>query len=225
MFGPAIHFLTSELPIEAQIHWDIFSLFHSIWSNPNSKIYHIVKYLLEMSPGNSRTWSAHIRRLSQMYQMEDPLSCIRRDPPTKSIYKEYVLTKISSFHETELRNMAYENSCMKYFNVSIFGLRGRIHPAIRNINNTNEVVNMRPHLKMLIGDYLTYEKKSHQSGGSPECRICYLNETDSYMHILLFCDSLSEPRQRILTQIITFCQSNNVNIELYLTLLAPVGGG
>ena len=112
--------------------------------------------------------------------------------------------------------MAYENSCMKYFNISILGLRGRIHPSIRNINNKNEVINMRPHLKMLIGDYLTYEKKSHQSGGSPECRICDLNETDSYMHILLSCDSLSEPRQRILTQIIIFCQSNNVNIEQYL---------
>ena len=170
-----------------------------------------------MSPINSRTWSAHIRHLSDMYQMEDPLSCLRRDPPLKSTYKEYVMTKISSFHERELRDMAYENSCMTYFNVSLLGLRGRLHPAIKNIHNTNQVINMRPHLKMLTGDYLTYEKKSHQSGGSPVCRICQLNENDSYMHILLFCESLSEPRERILTEIITFCQVNNVCIEPYLT--------
>ena len=45
----ALHFLTGELPIEAQIHRDVFSLFYSVWSNPNTKIYKIVKQLLESS--------------------------------------------------------------------------------------------------------------------------------------------------------------------------------
>ena len=76
---------------------------------------------------------------------------------------------------------------------------------------------MRPHLRMLVGDYLTYEKKSQQSGGSAECRICLSKERDTYTHILLICEPLSEPRNRILSEIITFCQSINFNIELYLT--------
>ena len=41
---PAIHFLTGELPIEGKIHRDVFSLFYSIWSNPDTKINQIVKY-------------------------------------------------------------------------------------------------------------------------------------------------------------------------------------
>ena len=52
---PAIHFLTGELPIEGKFHRDVFSLFFSIWNNPNTKIYEIVKYLLENSTENSRT--------------------------------------------------------------------------------------------------------------------------------------------------------------------------
>ena len=43
---PSIHFLTGEFHIEGKIHRDIFSLFYSIWSNPETKIYEIVKYLL-----------------------------------------------------------------------------------------------------------------------------------------------------------------------------------
>ena len=109
--------------------------------------------------------------------------------------------------------MALNNSCMKYFNVSLLGLRGKRHPAIGNIINTNNVSNMRPHVKMLVGDYLCYEKKSKQSGGSPSCRICESGESESYRHMISSCEALSEPRQRILSQILTLCQSNSINIE------------
>ena len=78
---PSIHFLCSELPIEGKIHKDMFSLFYSVWNNPNSKIYQIVKYLIQMSSEKSRTWSNHIKYLSEMYKMEDPLICLNRDAP------------------------------------------------------------------------------------------------------------------------------------------------
>ena len=52
---PILHFLTGELPIEGKIHRDAFSLFYNIWSNPNTKIYEILKYLLKISSEHS-TW-------------------------------------------------------------------------------------------------------------------------------------------------------------------------
>ena len=107
---PAIHFLTGELPIEGKIHRDVFSLFFSIWNNPNTKIYQIVKCLLEMSTENSRTWSIFLRTLSNsIHGLGDPLKCLSRDPPKKSEYKEKVLTKITAFHEKELRQQAESN--------------------------------------------------------------------------------------------------------------------
>ena len=84
---PAIHFLLGELPIEAQIHIDVFALFFNIWRNPDTKIHKIVKYLLENSEDNSRTWSIHMKHLSIKYNIEDPLTCLRRDPPEKSRYE------------------------------------------------------------------------------------------------------------------------------------------
>ena len=58
---PAIHFLLGELPIEGKLHCDVFSLFFCIWRNPDSKIYSIMKYLLETSDENSRTWAVQIQ--------------------------------------------------------------------------------------------------------------------------------------------------------------------
>ena len=85
---PAIHFLFGELPIEGKMHRDIFSLFYSIWTNPKSKIFEIVKYLLENSAENSRTWAIYLRQISQMYGLDDPLICMNRNPPPKKAYKE-----------------------------------------------------------------------------------------------------------------------------------------
>ena len=102
---PAIHFLASELPIEGQINRDVFSLFYSVWSNPNSTIHKVVKYLLEMSCNNSRTWSIHLKHISKMYNIKDPFSCLQRKPPSKLEYKEYIPTKISAFYESELRSL------------------------------------------------------------------------------------------------------------------------
>ena len=91
----------------------------------DTTIFQIVKYLLENSCETSRTWSAHLKHLSRMYDLEDPLSCLRRDAPDKSQYKELVLTKITAFHENKLQISATGNSMMTYLNESSIGQRGR----------------------------------------------------------------------------------------------------
>ena len=53
---------------------------------------------------------------------------------------------------------------MDFLHVDLTGLRGRHHPAITNIKTTDEVQKLRPHLKMLCGNLLTYGMKYDQSG-------------------------------------------------------------
>ena len=78
-----IHFLTGELPIEAKIHKDVFSVFYSVWRNPDIKIHSIVKVLLNCSSEESRTWSIYVQSLCKQYGLEDPASSLRRDTPQK----------------------------------------------------------------------------------------------------------------------------------------------
>ena len=142
-------------PNRGEIHRYVFSLFFSIWNNPDTKIYEIVKYLLKESTENSRTWSIFIRQLSVMYGLTDPLQCLQSDPPQKSVYKEHILTKVTAFHEKELRQNSLSNSNMMYLNVSVFGLRGKRHPSLSNLLTAFNVKKSRPHLKMLCMDYYT----------------------------------------------------------------------
>ena len=199
--------------MEAQIHRDIFILFYNVWTNPQCKIYEVVKYLLETSPQNSRTWAVHIRYLANKYGLKDPLDCLKIEAPSKATYKELIDTKIAAFHETELRALASQNSCMQFFNVSLIGLRGRPHPALTVIKSTHDVKKARHHIKMLGGDYYTYEIKSKQSGGSPLCKSCEQDENEDLIHIISRCEAYNELRQNIRKEYEQHCSKTKTTID------------
>ena len=193
----------------------MFSLFFSVWYNPETKIYQIVKYLLSTSSDNSTTWAVNMRHISKLYNLEDPLTCLNRDPPKKSDFSEMIITRITAFYEKELRTLAADNSMMEFLNVNLAGLRGRHHPALAYLVTTEEVKKSRPHLKFLTGDYLTYQKKFDQSGsGSPLCRICRL-ENETISHVIGTCVAFNETRSRILDEITNLClqSANKLNFE------------
>ena len=68
------------------------------------------------------------------------------------------MTKITAFHERELRFKAQKSEGIKYLNVQMAGLRGMNHPCLYYTITTNEVRKLRPYLKFLSGDFLTYPK-------------------------------------------------------------------
>ena len=216
---PSLFFLSGELPIEARIHRDVFSLFHIIWSNPQTKIFQIVKYLLENSPENSHTWSRHIRNLAIMYNMEDPLASIQKSPPLKKDYNAYILTQITVYHEKKLRLAASTNSKMTFLNVNLKGLNGRHHPALLGVSTTQGVSKMRAHIKMLCSDLYTYQMKADYQGGSPRCRLGQQpsenNENvENLEHILTECNAYSEVRVRILKSMENLCKESKSGFNL-----------
>ena len=100
---------------------------------------------------------------------------------------------------------ADNNDLMQYLNVSLGGLRGRPHPCLSNIVKADEVKKLRPHLKFLTGDYLTYKRKFEESTkGSPLCRLCQL-ENESILHILAICPIYDVSRTRILKEFEELC--------------------
>ena len=98
----AIYFLTAELPFKAQLHKEMFSLFYSVSSNPDTKIHEIVKYLLKVSPENSCSWTVHMRHLCRLYKIDDPSEMLSMKPPSRQAFKDLISTKITSFHEKRI---------------------------------------------------------------------------------------------------------------------------
>ena len=99
-------------------------------------------------------------------------------------------------------------------NVSLSGLTGRHHPSLSQVITTGEVKQLRPHLKFLTGDYLTYERKFNESGqGNPLCRICHVGN-ESISHILTNCSAYDTQRNKILKEIEELCDLTLNNIIL-----------
>ena len=104
---------------------------------------------------------------------------------------------------------------MKYLNVSLTGLRGKRHPALSGLVTTHQVRKSRIHIKMLAGDYLTFEIKSKRSGGSSNCRCCPESQQkiEDLTHILSECIAFEEIRERMLPEFSEVCKTSKSNIN------------
>ena len=71
---------------------------------------------------------------------------------------------------------------------------------------------------MLIGNYLTFEEKSEQSGGSPYCRLCLDQDAhknvESLEHLISSCNGMNDTRQRIVQNITNLCLEAGLDIKL-----------
>ena len=156
---PGLLFLLGELPVEASLHIETLTIFHTIWSNPNTTIHKMVKYILMMSSPESTTWCNHINILAQKYHLPCLLHLMETEAPwSKTSWKVLVKTKITAFYEKELRNISLTNSKMQYLNVQLSGLSGRPHIALQGILTTQDTKKLRLHLKFLVGDYYHAER-------------------------------------------------------------------
>ena len=198
-----LYFLLGELPIEASLHMDIFSLFWNIWSNPQTKAFDVLKYLLKMSDSSSLTWSAHVRILFLMYKLPDPLQLLDVPPWPKVRWKQHSQIAVTSYHEQSLRSKVMRNSKLEFLNVKATGLTAKPHPVLSWVMTTREVVIIRPHIKMLAGDYLCYTNLAHDRGIDPHCRMCQAQShhpapAEDLVHLLTRCRATADTRDRIM---------------------------
>ena len=196
-----LYFLLGELPLEASLHLDVLALFWNIWSNPNTKTFEVLKYLLAMADRNSLTWSAHVRILFQLYNLPDPLTLLESSPWSKECWKNHTKVVVTSHHEAYWRTRAADNIKLQYLNIKATGLTARPHPILSWAETTQDVVILRPHIKLLAGDYQCYEYLAHDRGIEPYCRLCMSSTppsqqppTEDVDHILTQCRATSDTR-------------------------------
>ena len=211
---PSLYFLLGELPISNRLHLETLMLFHTIWSNPSTKIFQIIEYILMMADLRSLTWANHIRLLCAKYSLPDPLNLLKSDSCSKEEWKELIKTNITVEAEKKWRQEAKNNSKMEFLNVDLLGLAGRPHPALLNITTPREVEKLRVHLKFLTGDFLTYQRRAKdRNSADSHCRICPATCED-IPHVLTECKGTAEVRQRLLPDLLNIVCSINPNSHL-----------
>ena len=168
---PSLYFLLGELPILGSIHLDVLSLFYTIWSNPSTTIHKLIKYILKMADRNSVTWAVHVQTICNTYELPDPLKLLEmEDAWPKLVWKSWCTTKVRSYYEKRWREKSLSNSKMTFLNTQLLG---RHHPGLYGLMTTRDMKKIRPHIKMLTGDYLTYSGvATERQGGDASCRLC-----------------------------------------------------
>ena len=211
---PSLYFLLGEPPLECRLHMHVFSLFYSVWSNPHSRIFKVLQYILKMSSLQSTTWANHVRLLCIKYDIADPLALLQQQPPTKSAWKEYTWTKIIVLTENSLRAKATNNSKMEYLNVQLAGLSGRPHPALTSVTTTRDIPKLRLHLKFLTGDYPSYHRLARDRGTNDSyCRLC-TSPCEDTKHILTECRATSDLREKLLPELLNTVACINPNSKI-----------
>ena len=101
---------------------------------------------------------------------------------------------------------------MRYLNVDMTGLRGRNNPCLSNIITTEEVRKLRPYLKFLTGDYLTYQRKFEETNEGSR-------ESESICHVISICHEYEDIRSRILKEMAELCllAKSKINFENILS--------
>ena len=202
-----LYFLMGELPLEANLHMDVLILFWNIWSNPQTKVFDIVKYILMMTDNTSLTWAAHVRILCQIYQLPDPLALMQGVPWPKERWKALVNTRITVHHERVLRGKALSNWKLSFLNVQMTGLTGRHHPVLSGLFTTHDVSRLRPHIKMLTGDYTCYATLARDRGTDPQCKLCPptssgLPPSEDIEHVITRCKGTADVRNKMIPELL-----------------------
>ena len=199
-----LYFLLGELPVEAQLHLDVLTLFRGVWANPQTKIFDIIKYLLMMTNSSSHTWSAHLRSLFQLYHLPDPLMLLNSPVWSKEKWRILTKTAVAKHFETTWRNKAAANHKLRFLNVQTIGLLGNPHPVLGGILSTQEAMRARVHVKMLSGDYPCSYFIFKDRGQDPSCLLCrhLQNQAptpiEDMVHLLTRCRATADTRTRVL---------------------------
>ena len=130
----------------------MFSLFWSVWANPDTRIYSIVKYLLMMSDESSLTWAAHLRITCKLYNL-DPLLLLNSKLCPCEKWKALYKVRVTAFYESLRCDKALNYPKMTFLNVKAIGVTGRPHPTLHSIFNITlkRCANLGSTLRCLVG--------------------------------------------------------------------------
>ena len=113
-----------------------------------------------------------------------------------------------TYHESVLRQHAEKNTKLQFLNVQAIGLSAKPHPVVAWAMTTQDVVTIRPHIKLLSGDYLCYSQLAHDRGSDPHCRLCH--------NLAPLIDPSQAPVEAIVLHLLTQCRVTRDTRDMHL---------
>ncbi|VDI53577.1 Hypothetical predicted protein [Mytilus galloprovincialis] len=147
---PAVYLISGLLPIEAEIHLKILSLFGNIArANKNSSEWRLAERQLQIKSFDSNSWFIDMKKICIKYNLENPLSLLYNEM-SKGKWKKMTTTAVHKYWTTRINEEIMYYSSLKYIPTSSFKV-GKIHPlALANSANQRDINRIPIRIKLQL---------------------------------------------------------------------------
>ena len=201
----AIHLLSGILPIEAQIHCRVLSLFRNILdgsdgSPPARYIKEIIARQLAIKEGQSSSWVIMVKNLLHKYDLPNAYN-IQNNTPRKTQWKQTIEKAIRNHWQKHLQTEASSMTSMEFVNIEECQL-GVTHPVWRWTECQLDILKATVKAQLLIKRYPLSTSRTAGMRMRDKCPLCEI-EPETTSHFLLRCNKLADIRKAYLPKITT----------------------
>ncbi|VDI14872.1 Hypothetical predicted protein [Mytilus galloprovincialis] len=135
---PAVYMLSGLLPLEAEIHIKIITLFGNITRSERSSLeWRIAERQLQIKTYSSNSWFIDLKKICGKYDIIEIEQYLDK-PLTKIEWKRFITKKIHKYWESDIKTKMKGYSTLKYLNCE-YDI-GRIHPLLKTTSaNITEI--------------------------------------------------------------------------------------
>ena len=188
---PALHIISSLLPIQASIEEKTLSFFRSCLVVPGV-LQDIIIRQHATKNGKSHSWIVYVEKMLAKYELPTIMEILLH-APSKQEWKKMVKAHIHDFWQDHLENTAATMSTLIHMNVTPSFLKA--HHAIGVINSISMVKRANVKLRLLTGTYTLQSVRArvYRQIASPLCLLCR-EEEENVEHFILLCPTLERER-------------------------------
>ncbi|CAC5410725.1 unnamed protein product [Mytilus coruscus] len=199
---PAIYLLSGLLPLEAEIHIKIITLFGNITRAERSSLeWRIAERQLQIKTYSSNSWFIDLKKICGKYDIVE-LEQYLEKPLTKIKWKKFTTKKIHKYWEGAIKTKMKGYSTLRYLKCE-YDI-GRIHHLLKTTSaNITEIKKLSICSKLVTGTYILQSNKAEYSNyaTNPMCRLC--NKADETIeHFILLCETTSQIRTSLIGKIL-----------------------
>lgn len=194
----AVLLLAGQIPIEAELHKRMLSLFRNIIDNEGSMECKIASRQLALKNRDSNSWFIKIVELADKYELPSPYDMLQ-NIPTKYLWKQLVNKRINDFWLEQLVTEARGKSSLNLLNFENIRL-GTTHIVWKSCGTEPyEVTRASVKSKLLCGVYTLQSDKAKfkKQGVSALCLMCF-KEPEDRKHFVLRCPALADVRTKFM---------------------------
>ncbi|VDI29779.1 Hypothetical predicted protein [Mytilus galloprovincialis] len=196
----AVYLLVGALPIEAEIHKRVLSLFHSIFSSNNENLKKALErqYVLQT---HELTFLNRVADILYMYNLP-PWTDLKDQLPSKLSWKCKAREAINNYWKVNLQRDANSKTTLKFLCIPNLDI-GKPHTIWNSLPpNIGELRKATIKARLCTGTYIFQSQKARFSNMNLDatCPICQLEEED-IIHFLTRCPVLEGIRRESLSVI------------------------